>query len=260
MARLAFAVTLWRLAVPTTLIRDRIFCGMSESLICEIFNLTINLGNLRTPGSSCGRFPGWHHPSTLDPMLGRRHNVTLRGVSGLLEALMQSFNDAAGVPYYIYGDPAYQVSPWLMAPYKGLLSVAEVAFNRAMSRVRATVEWGFGRVVAMWPFVDYVKKQQVTLSACGLGKQYAVAGLLSVAEVAFNRAMSRVRATVEWGFGRVVAMWPFVDYVKKQQVTLSACGLGKQYAVAGILFCLGRKRIVPWRNFLVSIVTSLFLK
>ncbi|CAB1109460.1 unnamed protein product [Ectocarpus sp. CCAP 1310/34] len=92
---------------------------------------------------------------------------------------MQSFNDAAGAPYYIYGDPAYQVSPWLMAPYKGLLSVAEVAFNRAMSRVWMTVEWGFGRVVALWPFVDYVKKQQVVLSACGLGKQYAVAGILT---------------------------------------------------------------------------------
>ncbi|CAB1120258.1 unnamed protein product [Ectocarpus sp. CCAP 1310/34] len=110
------------------------------------------------------------------PMLGRRHDVALLGLSGLLETLMQSFNDAAGAPYYIFGDPAYQVSPWLMAPYKGLLSVAEVAF---MSRVRVTVEWGFGRVVALWPFVDYVKKQQVALSACGLGKQYAVAGILT---------------------------------------------------------------------------------
>ncbi|CAB1109461.1 unnamed protein product [Ectocarpus sp. CCAP 1310/34] len=39
--RLAFAVTLWRLAAPTTLIRDRIFWGMSETLRCEIFNLTM---------------------------------------------------------------------------------------------------------------------------------------------------------------------------------------------------------------------------
>ncbi|CAB1098802.1 unnamed protein product [Ectocarpus sp. CCAP 1310/34] len=78
-----------------------------------------------------------------DPLLGRRHDVTLLGLSGRLETLMQSFNDAVGVPYYIHGDPAYQV----------------------------TVEWGFGRVVALWPYVDYVKKQQVALSACGLGKQ-----------------------------------------------------------------------------------------
>ncbi|CAN0443399.1 unnamed protein product, partial [Laminaria digitata] len=40
-AKLALAVTLWRLAAPTTLIRDTLFWGMSETLICEIFNLTI---------------------------------------------------------------------------------------------------------------------------------------------------------------------------------------------------------------------------
>ncbi|CAM9918539.1 unnamed protein product [Laminaria digitata] len=40
-ADLALAVTLWRLAAPTTLIRDRLFWGMSETLICETFNLTV---------------------------------------------------------------------------------------------------------------------------------------------------------------------------------------------------------------------------
>lgn len=53
-------------------------------------------------------------------------------------------------------------------------------------------------------------------------------------QAAFNAAMSSVRVTVEWGFGRIVAQWPYVVYHKKQQVGLSACGLGKQYAVAGI--------------------------
>ncbi|CAB1105988.1 unnamed protein product [Ectocarpus sp. CCAP 1310/34] len=248
-ARLAFAVTLWRLAAPRTLIRDRIFWGMSETLICEIFNLTIEViferwGHLvndlqvdailpridsfceaiagrGSPLTRCWGFldgtirkiaPPWQNQRIYDngwkrvhllkyqavdspdgitrqlwgPVLGRRHDVTLLGLSGLLETLMQSFNDAAGVPYYIYGDPAYQVSPWLMAPFKGLLSVAKVAFIRAMSRVRVAVEWGFGRVVALWPYVDYVKKRQVALSACGLGRQYAVAGILTNCPCCFN--------------------------------------------------------------------------
>lgn len=113
------------------------------------------------------------------PMVGRRHDVTLLGLSGLMASLQESFNDAQGVPYYIFGDPAYSISPWMMAPFKGVLTVGQTAFNAAMSRVRVTVEWGFGRIVALWPYVDYVKKQQVGLSACGLGKQYAVAGILT---------------------------------------------------------------------------------
>lgn len=113
------------------------------------------------------------------PMLGRRHDVALLGQSGLIDTMMQWFNDEAGEPWYIYGDPAYQVNPWLMAPYRGVLTDAERAFNAAMSRVRVTVEWGFGRIVQQWRFVDFKKTQQVHLSACGLGKQYAVAGILT---------------------------------------------------------------------------------
>lgn len=40
-ARLALAVTLWRFAAPTTLLRDRLFWGMGETLVCEIFNITV---------------------------------------------------------------------------------------------------------------------------------------------------------------------------------------------------------------------------
>ncbi|CAB1102246.1 unnamed protein product [Ectocarpus sp. CCAP 1310/34] len=41
-ADVALALTLlWRLSAPTTLVRDRSFLGMSETLICEVFNLTI---------------------------------------------------------------------------------------------------------------------------------------------------------------------------------------------------------------------------
>lgn len=113
------------------------------------------------------------------PMLGRRHDVTLLGQSGLLQYMQQWFNNPAGEAYCIYGDPAYQISPWLLAPYKGALTPGQQDFNTAMSSCRVTVEWGFGKVVALWPYVDYAKKQQVGLSAVGLGKQYSVAGILT---------------------------------------------------------------------------------
>ncbi|CAB1116004.1 unnamed protein product [Ectocarpus sp. CCAP 1310/34] len=241
-ARLGLAVTLWRLAAPTTLLRDRLFWGMGETLVCEVFNVTVEAiyerwGHLvdelqvdailpkidsfceaiqecGAPLDRCWAFidgtirkicrprrwqrlyyNGWKRLHALKyqavdtpdgiirqlwgPMLGRRHDVTLLGQSGLLAVMMDSFNDAEGEPYYIYGDPAYHVSPWLQAPFKGVLTPDQAEFNAAMSRVRVTVEWGFGRIVALWPYVDYHKKQQVGLSACGLGKQYAVAGILT---------------------------------------------------------------------------------
>ncbi|CAB1102950.1 unnamed protein product [Ectocarpus sp. CCAP 1310/34] len=196
MARLAFAVTLWRLAAPTTLIRDRIFWGMSETPICEIFNLTIEaiferwgdlvndlqvdailpkidsfyeaIAGRGSPLTRCWGFPGELFVRFL--VLSEISAFVIPG--GSVHSTMRRAHRTT-----FYGNSAYQVSPWLTAPYKGLLSVAEVAFNRAISRVRVTVEWGFGRVVALRPFVDYAKKQQVALSACGLGKQYAVAGI-----------------------------------------------------------------------------------
>ncbi|CAN0340831.1 unnamed protein product [Ectocarpus sp. 6 AP-2014] len=47
--QLALVVTLWRLSCPTTLIRDRLFWGLSESKVCEIFNLTIEAIHERVP-------------------------------------------------------------------------------------------------------------------------------------------------------------------------------------------------------------------
>lgn len=245
---LALAVTLWRLACPITLIRDRLFWGLSETCICEIFNLTVEAIHDRwghlvdqlqhqdilpkielfcqaihdrgAPLDRCWGFidgtvraiarpsrtqrlwyNGWKRKHALKyqsvdsangiirqlwgPMLGRRHDVAMLGASGLIEHMQQWFNDDAGEPYYIYGDPAYQLSPWLMAPFRGALTPAQQAFNTQMSTCRITVEWGFGRILALWPYVDYAKKQQVALSASGLGKQYQVAGILTKCSTCF---------------------------------------------------------------------------
>lgn len=238
----ALGVTLWRLACPTTLLRDRLFWGIAEAKICEIFNLTISaiydrwgplvdqlqheailpkidifcqaIQGKGAPLDRCWGFidgtiraiarpwrqqrlwyNGWKRKHALKyqavdtpdgiirqlwgPMLGRRHDVALLGESNLTQYMQEWFNDALGNPYYIYGDPAYQISPWLMTPFKGQLTDEQKEFNTDMSSCRVTVEWGFGKIVALWPYVDYAKKQQVALSACGLGKQYAVAGVLT---------------------------------------------------------------------------------
>lgn len=79
------------------------------------------------------------------PMLGRRHDVTILGGSGLIQYLQQLFDDEAGSPYYMYGDPAYQILPWLLTPFEGALTPAQQTFDTGMRACRITVGWGFGR-------------------------------------------------------------------------------------------------------------------
>lgn len=113
------------------------------------------------------------------PLLCRRNDNFLLAASGLIDILRESFNSADGEPWYLYGDPAYPKSPWMLRPYKGNLSELEQQFNKGMSSVRETVEWGFAKVVANWAFVDFFKQQKVLGSACGVGQQYCVAALLT---------------------------------------------------------------------------------
>ena len=40
-------------------------------------------------------------------------------------------------------------------------SCREREFNRRMSSVRETVEWGFAKVLANWGFVDFVNQQKI---------------------------------------------------------------------------------------------------
>ncbi|CAN0139238.1 unnamed protein product, partial [Pylaiella littoralis] len=109
------------------------------------------------------------------PMLGRRHDVALLGESQLLQSMMDSFHDAAGEPYYIYGDPAYQISPWLMAPYKRVLTPEQQDFNSGMSRVRV---WPGGCPVS----IRRLREKAAMVNEGPLvhrGDRYAVAGMLT---------------------------------------------------------------------------------
>lgn len=78
-----------------------------------------------------------------------------------LEAVVQ------GHRYVIYGDPAYPLRPLLMKPYGGaLVTRAEESFNKAMSTVRQAVEWGFGRIIAEFAFLDLKKKPENHAASC----------------------------------------------------------------------------------------------
>ncbi|KAH9360652.1 hypothetical protein HPB48_004784 [Haemaphysalis longicornis] len=109
------------------------------------------------------------------PYPGSRHDAGILRESELyekLEAVVQ------GHRYVIYGDPAYPLRPLLMKPYGGaLVTRAEESFNKAMSTVRQAVEWGFGRIIAEFAFLDLKKNQKIMLQA--VPRMYRVATLLT---------------------------------------------------------------------------------
>ncbi|KAK1945613.1 hypothetical protein P3T76_002661 [Phytophthora citrophthora] len=70
--------------------------------------------------------------------------------------------------FVFYGDPAYGQQEHIIAPFKGAsLSEDEQEFNKRMSSVRVSVEWGFGKIVRYWAFIDFSIKTEGLSSAFG---------------------------------------------------------------------------------------------
>ena len=91
------------------------------------------------------------------PIEGRRHDAFMLGVSGLSDKL-QRFRKPNGEPCVIYGDPAYGLARNILAPFRGTqLTNDEQEFNREMSKVRTSVEWGFGKICQKSAFLDFKK-------------------------------------------------------------------------------------------------------
>jgi nuclease HARBI1 len=110
------------------------------------------------------------------PWEGRRHDCGMLRESGLLgrlENIRTALGDAT-----IYGDPAYPISPVLQVPFKGAcVSESQQEWNSKMSRVRVSVEWCFGKVLVLFPFIDFKKNLKIYLQP--VGKLYRIAVLFA---------------------------------------------------------------------------------
>lgn len=110
------------------------------------------------------------------PVEGKRHDAFMLNVSGL-SPLLQQFVKPNGEPFVVYGDPAYGINQNILAPFRGAnLTGDEKAFNKAMSKVRISVEWGFGKITQYFAYLDFKKNQKVLLQP--IGKYYLVASIL----------------------------------------------------------------------------------
>jgi hypothetical protein len=111
------------------------------------------------------------------PEAGNRLDAYLLAASGI-ERVLERHCELEGVPYVLYGDPAYPISTHIAKPFAGAgLTPQRLEFNRRMSAVREAFEWGFGKITQYFRFVDFKAGQKVLLSP--VGKFYLLAGLLA---------------------------------------------------------------------------------
>ena len=106
---------------------------------------------------------------------GRKHDAYMLSESGLLEKL-RPLTHANGDPCAVYGDPACGVSLNIISPFCGSnLTAAERDFNKAMSSVRVSVEWTFGKITQLFAFLDFKKDLKLLLQP--VRKYYLVGAL-----------------------------------------------------------------------------------
>lgn len=111
------------------------------------------------------------------PIEGKRHDAFMLGASGILPQL-ETITKPNGEPYVVYGDPAYGISRNVIAPFRGaVLSPLEQQFNFEMSKVRASVEWGYGKIKQYFAYLDFHKNLKILLQP--VAKYYAIGALMS---------------------------------------------------------------------------------
>jgi nuclease HARBI1 len=106
------------------------------------------------------------------PIEGRRHDLFLLHSSSLIDDMKREIPN-----YLIYGDPAYPCNSSVLSGFQGRnLTVEMVRFNRNMSKVRQSVEWGFHIVLALFPGLEVRNRNKIFLSP--VGAAYIVCGFL----------------------------------------------------------------------------------
>ena len=106
---------------------------------------------------------------------GKRGDSNMLRRSGLL-GRMATLCATLGLALYVYGDPAYPMSQYLLRGFKGLMTPQQAAFSKGMSKVRETVEWSYHLVVAQWAYVDV--KSRLKIKQQPVGRIYFVAALM----------------------------------------------------------------------------------
>lgn len=102
------------------------------------------------------------------PLVGRRHDLTLLRESNW-ESHLEEHLLVDDRQFYIFGDAAYNLKPWLQKPFNcNNLSPLQRQFNSSMSAVRVAVEHGYKEVKLFWTSQDFSRKLKVKQAPIGL--------------------------------------------------------------------------------------------
>ena len=112
------------------------------------------------------------------PYAGKRHDAGLFRDSGLSDILESNLRGVDRRQLCLYGDAAYPERPYLVPPFKGSqVTQDQHDFNARMAQLRISVELSFGKIVNLFPFVDFKKNLKLLLQP--VGKYYLVATVLT---------------------------------------------------------------------------------
>ena len=98
------------------------------------------------------------------PVPAKTHDAKLLCLSNLMEQLCATMPDdnSNGPIYSLYGDLAYPQSLYLLGGYRNVVNgTAEAQFNRLMSSVQNTFEWGYCEITEQWKFFDFCQAMQI---------------------------------------------------------------------------------------------------
>jgi hypothetical protein len=110
------------------------------------------------------------------PMEGRRHDMTMYTESGI-DAMLASSLFIQNQQYYLYGDSAYALRPYLQLAFRGAeVSPEQHEFNVSMNTARTAVEWMFKDIKQYFTHVAFARKMQLRTNVPG--KWYHVAAIL----------------------------------------------------------------------------------
>ena len=120
--------------------------------------------------------PDGIHIHVWGPVEAHYHDATLYQQSGIADILDVHAYDSCGKSLVLYGDPAYGIQSHLISPYGSTnITPDQQKFNSQMSKCRQAVEWGFGEVVRIFPFLDFSKNMRLLLQPVGI---YYLIGIL----------------------------------------------------------------------------------
>ncbi|KAK5648198.1 hypothetical protein RI129_003090 [Pyrocoelia pectoralis] len=98
---------------------------------------------------------------------GRRHDAGIFRESGLYQELEENVVFVgAGERFVLYGDQAYGLQELLIRPYtEHEIGIDQLRqdFNNHMRVLRVSVEWGFGKILQLFAFLDFKKNQKLLL-------------------------------------------------------------------------------------------------